>query len=218
MVSAVIPRFDRKLEHILSTSAELFARNGFHSSSMRDISRATGVSLSGLYHYCQSKDELLFLILFHSFSRVSESVLSKLQISTDPVERLRIFINNHISFFVANMAEMKVAAIETESLKPEMRQEIDELKNRYANILKEILRSPGGHSNTDVTIATYSLFGMMNWIFNWYDRNGKLKSTELADRMTDLFINGYMGNNTFNRSSKPLVEENPRVWRALDKA
>ena len=48
-------RYDQKLEFILRTAARIFAEKSYHSTSMRDISRATGVSLAGLYHYCKSK-------------------------------------------------------------------------------------------------------------------------------------------------------------------
>ena len=43
-------RYDQKLEFILRTSARVFAEKGFHSTSMRDIARATKVSLAGLYY------------------------------------------------------------------------------------------------------------------------------------------------------------------------
>src|SRR5438128_5985346 len=64
--------YDEKLELILRTSARIFAEKSYHSTSMRDISRATGISLAGLYHYCRSKEELLFLIQDNCFVRVLE--------------------------------------------------------------------------------------------------------------------------------------------------
>src|SRR5437773_12161806 len=57
-------RYDQKLELILRTSARIFAAKSYHSTSMRDISRATGVSLACRYHSCTSKEELLFLIQY----------------------------------------------------------------------------------------------------------------------------------------------------------
>src|SRR5947209_5008995 len=98
-------RYDQKLEFILRTAARIFAEKSYHSTSMRDISRATGVSLAGLYHYCKSKEELLFLIQDHCFGRVLQRLEQRLSDITDPVQRLRIFIDNHLAFFAANMAE-----------------------------------------------------------------------------------------------------------------
>ncbi|MBA3246449.1 MAG: helix-turn-helix transcriptional regulator, partial [Pyrinomonadaceae bacterium] len=61
-LSEVFTRYDQKLEFILRTAARIFAEKNYHSTSMRDISRETNVSLAGLYYYCKSKEELLFLI------------------------------------------------------------------------------------------------------------------------------------------------------------
>ena len=63
-------RYDQKLEFILRTAARIFAEKGYHPTTMRDISRATRVSLAGLYYYCKSKEELLFLIQDNCFGRV----------------------------------------------------------------------------------------------------------------------------------------------------
>src|SRR5947199_9869999 len=119
-----LTRYDQKLEHILRASARIFAEKSYHSTSMRDISRATGVSLAGLYHYCKSKEELLFLIQDHSFGRVLERVEERIREVGDPFEKLRIFIDNHLSFFAANMAEMKVLSHEAESLAGEMHKRV----------------------------------------------------------------------------------------------
>jgi len=55
-IKADLSRYDQKLELILRASSRIFAEKSYHSTSMRDISRATGVSLAGLYHYCKSKE------------------------------------------------------------------------------------------------------------------------------------------------------------------
>src|SRR3989475_8992422 len=115
-----VSRYDQKLELILRTAARIFAEKSYHSTSMRDISRATGVSLAGLYHYCKSKEELLFLIQDHCFGRVLERLEQRIKGIADPFEKLRIFIDNHLSFFAANMSEMKVLSHEAESLTGEL--------------------------------------------------------------------------------------------------
>src|SRR5258708_34268510 len=109
-------RYDQKLELILRTSARIFADKSFHSTSMREISRETGVSLAGLYHYCKSKEELLFLIQDHCFGRLLERLEQRLGEVSDPIEKLRIFIDNHLSFFAANMAELKGLSHDADSL------------------------------------------------------------------------------------------------------
>ena len=137
---AELTRYDQKLEMILRTSARIFAEKSYHSTSMRDISRATGVSLAGLYHYCKSKEELLFLIQDHCFGRVLERFEERIKEVSDPVEKLRIFIDNHLSFFAANMAEMKVLSHEAESLGGDLHEHVSAKKGRYARVARKILR------------------------------------------------------------------------------
>src|SRR5205814_7810432 len=94
-----LTRHDQKLEHILRTSARIFAEKSYHSTSMRDIARETNVSLAGFYQYCKSKEELLFLIQVHCFGWVMESLEQRTKSVEDPSAQLRIFIDNHLSFF-----------------------------------------------------------------------------------------------------------------------
>src|SRR5438067_12084004 len=135
-----LTRYDQKLEHILRTSARIFAEKSYHSTSMRDISRATGVSLAGLYHYCKSKEELLFLIQDHWFGRVSESLELRIKDIDDPFEKLRIFIDNHLSLFAANMAEMTVLSHDAESLERDLHKHVATRRETYAKPARKILR------------------------------------------------------------------------------
>ena len=188
-------RHDQKLEFILRTAARIFAEKSYHSTSMRDISRATNVSLAGLYHYCRSKEELLFLIQDNCFGRVLERLEKQLETVQDPVAKLSLFIENHLSFFAANMAEMKVLSHEAESLRGDLHAHVSTRKDKYTKLARKILQEvQDSHEHAqpiDLTVATYALFGMMNWIYNWYDPQGKLKVHDLAQQVTQLFLGGF---------------------------
>ena len=211
--------FDQKLEFILRTAARIFAEKSYHSTSMRDISRATNVSLAGLYHYCKSKEELLFLIQDNCFGRVLERLEAQLQQVDDPVAKLGIFIENHLSFFAANMAEMKVLSHEAESLRGDLYTHVSTRKDTYTKlarkILQEVQESTKTKQSVDLTVATYALFGMMNWIYNWYDPQGKLKVHDLAQHLTQLFLGGFAPGCLLEPASSNLMSrqlENLSVW------
>ena len=90
-------RFDRRLGHILDHATEVFCVKGYEGASMRDLSRATGMSLAGLYYYFESKERLLFLIQKHTFTTILENLKARLDDVTDPEQRIRIFILNHLA-------------------------------------------------------------------------------------------------------------------------
>jgi AcrR family transcriptional regulator len=218
-LSGDFTKYDQKLEFILRNAARIFAEKNYHSTTMRDISRATNVSLAGLYHYCKSKEELLFLIQDNCFGRVLERLEERLREVDDPLMKLRIFIENHLSFFAANMAEMKVLSHEAESLAGELHAHVSTKKEKYTKlarrILKDIQQGQAEKSQIDLTVATYALFGMMNWIYNWYDPKGKLKVSELVDNVTRLFLHGFVaGLQAEELDFAPKLRPEPfNVWR-----
>ena len=214
-------RYDQKLEFILRTAARIFAEKSYHSTSMRDISRATNVSLAGLYHYCKSKEELLFLIQDNCFGRVLERLEERLLEVEDPIAKLGVFIENHLSFFAANMSEMKVLSHEAESLGGELYTHVSTRKDKYTRlarkILQEVQHSRQNKQPVDLTVATYALFGMMNWIYNWYDPHGKLNVNDLAQHLTKLFLGGFAPGVPLQPVSSTAVSqarENLSIWRA----
>lgn len=216
-------RYDQKLEFILRTSARIFAGKGYHSTSMRDISRETNVSLSGLYHYCKSKEELLFLIQDNCFGHVLDRLEQRLLETVEPIDKLRIIIENHLSFFAANMSEMKVLSHEADSLAGEMHEHVSGKKQQYTKLVRKILsevkaQQEKAGQKLDVTVATYALFGMMNWIYNWYDPRGKLSVADLVDNIKRLFLSGFLAGGNGNLSQrKPNISqtEGLSVWREL---
>jgi AcrR family transcriptional regulator len=215
-------RHDQKLEFILRTAARIFAEKSYHSTSMRDISRETNVSLAGLYHYCRSKEELLFLIQDNCFGRVLERLEKQLEGVNDPVAKLSLFIENHLSFFAANMAEMKVLSHEAESLRGDLHAHVSTRKDNYTKLARKILQevqdARASEQRVDLTVATYALFGMMNWIYNWYDPQGKLKVHDLAQHLTQLFLGGFVPGLPLEPVGSTMLSpshENLSIWRGI---
>jgi AcrR family transcriptional regulator len=72
-------QYRRKMGEILRQAAAVFCTRGYHQASIRDIARATGVSLAGLYYYFSSKEHLLYLIQRHAFQTMLESARATLE-------------------------------------------------------------------------------------------------------------------------------------------
>lgn len=210
-------RYDEKFDRILRAAAAVFADRGFHRASIRDVSRASGVSLAGLYYYVASKDELLFRIQDHCFGTLVDDAERVLSGVADPVHRFRLFVENHLRYFVGNMKEMKVLSHEAESLEGEYRRIVNQKKRRYADLCASILAElrPEG-SPIELRVATFSLFGMLNWIYNWYRPERDVPVGELAEEMCRLFLDGFLGAVSPARSVGPPgtpEAPGPSIWR-----
>lgn len=186
------PRYDRKLEMILQEASRVFADKGYHQATIRDIARATGVSLAGLYYYFKGKEDLLFLVLDHSLGRLLSRQREALEGVTDPRARFQILIRNHLGFFAGNEQEMKVLIRETASVSGEMRERVADREREYAGILYRILKDLAPEENApDLRVATFSLFGMLNWVYTWYVPDRHLPVERLARELEQIFLNGY---------------------------
>lgn len=184
--------YDAKLESILRTAAQIFAEKGYHQASIRDIARATGISLSGLYYYFDSKEELLFLIQDFCFRTLLDNLGRILEDAEEPPRRLRLLIENHLRFFVNNMAEMKVLSHEADSLSGEFRARVNAKKRQLTEVAAGILADLNPHSQVDPRVAVFSLFGMMNWLYNWYRPGRDAPVERLAEDMSRLFLRGFL--------------------------
>jgi AcrR family transcriptional regulator len=187
--------YDERLEHLLSIAARVFADQGYHATTMRDLARATGMSLAGMYYYVQGKDELLFLIQERCFQLVLAGASAVLAEGATPAERVARFIEHHVGFFASHMSEMKVLSHEARSLTKARLDKINRLKRRYVDLLtSQIAQLEGdGTARLDPRLAAYGLFGMMNWIYTWYDPKGPVSPETLADHFAQLFLTGATG-------------------------
>lgn len=194
---SVSSEHEEKLGRLLTVAAEIFAEKGYHHASIRDLSRRAGVSLSGLYYYFSSKEELLFMIQDRSLRNVLAALDVKLKGVDSPEEKLRILVRNHVGFFAHNMAAMRVLTHEYDSLEGEYRTKIRNLRLRYSNLCTEILRDvrrfSGAGDIVPLNVATFGLFGMMNWIYAWYRPGSSVSVDRLADHLYALFISGFVG-------------------------
>ena len=86
---------EASMAKIMETALELFAIQGFHSTSMNKIAKKAGVSKGLIYNYFESKDDLLFAIVNHAVE-VGEQIFDAYKDISNPRESLTTMI--HLAF------------------------------------------------------------------------------------------------------------------------
>jgi AcrR family transcriptional regulator len=181
-----------QLSKILDRGTDVFCEKGYEGASMRDIARATGMSLAGMYHYLGSKERLLYLIQKHTFSTILGRLRGRLDGVSDPEQGIRVFILNHLEYFLEHQQAMKVLSHEDEALDGDYGREIAEIKRQYYRICRDLLNRYRKEKGLqfDSRTAVLSLFGMMNWIYTWYNPRQNGNAERLARDMGNLFFRG----------------------------
>ncbi|MCK4341386.1 MAG: TetR family transcriptional regulator [Phycisphaerae bacterium] len=189
--------YDERLNQILEAATGLMAHAGYERASMRAVAKAAGVSLAGLYYYFDSKEKMLFLIQFRTFSSLVSSLREKLLGVSDPIEQLRVMIRTHVGYFATNMAALKVCSHELDSLTGDSYEETRRIRREYYDLTRGIIDRIGDvyvHDGTlDRHVATMSLFGMLNWLYRWYDPRHGRSPTGVANQLAAQFLQGLLG-------------------------
>ncbi len=165
---------------ILQAAAAAIAAHGFHGMSMRDLAAATGTSLSNLYNYFPSKEDILFVLQKEAFEALVASAEEALATLDEPEARLYVLISHHVRYVAENPDVMRVLVHEAASLPAGQRAAVRGLKERYFQLARSIVGDLVGrgcnHSGTggetladpELDRVTYNVFGMLNWLYGWY--------------------------------------------------
>jgi AcrR family transcriptional regulator len=189
--------YDERLNHILEAATDVMARVGYERASMRAIARAADVCLSGLYHYVPNKERMLFLIQSRTFNALVNNLREKLIGVDDPRDQLDVFVRAHVNYFAAHMDALKVCSHELDSLSGASYEETRRLRDEYyrlaRGIVERLLTARAPEQAADVHVCTMLLFGMLNWLYRWYDpKRGRAPST-VAQHLVNQYLHGLLG-------------------------
>ncbi|MFT3851876.1 MAG: TetR/AcrR family transcriptional regulator [Ilumatobacteraceae bacterium] len=124
-------------EQIVTAAAELFRTNGYVRTSMADIAAAIGILPGSLYHYIDSKEDLLFAVTDRGNRQLIERVESQPLASMSAPDALRLVMRVHIEEIVKNITFAAVSSSDKRELKPAQRAAIDTMQERYQRLIIE---------------------------------------------------------------------------------
>lgn len=178
---------------LISTATRLFRERGFHATSMQDLAEALGMNRGSLYHYIESKDDLLWWIVSSALDRLDGRVRPILEGGDPPAQRLRSAVAEHLAFAADHGDELTLVQVELRSLTPERRAELIERRDAYERAWRSVLAEAAGSGNLssgEVKLATIIVLSACNWFTQWYRPDGALSVEGIADVFGDLFVGG----------------------------
>ena len=200
-----------RYEGILKGAADVIARRGFHQASIREIARAAGLSLAGLYHYVGGKDELLFMVLDRSLDRLIASLDAALVEARTPEGRLLALLQTHLGFGFHHAQALKIINRDYDLLPEPQRSEIATKRQSYLlrglGVLREL--DPYGRSGDELLSATNLLLGMLNGIATRPFLRSAEDARTLAAQVGALFLYGFLEHSA-DREGAPESESGLR--------
>lgn len=184
-------QYEKRLGSILKAAAEVIADDGFEGASVRKVAARAGIGLSGIYYYFKSKDEMLFAVQENTFSMLVNSLEQKLKNANSPADRLKAVIDNHLQFFSQQMNDLKVCSHEIKSLSGGYYDEILKIRREYYKLVRDVINENiSGAGCIDSNLAALFLFGSLNWMYMWYDREINPDLERLSNQLLKIFLEG----------------------------
>jgi TetR/AcrR family transcriptional regulator, cholesterol catabolism regulator len=191
---ALRARYDRRRREVVAAAAKLFAERGYQATSMSDLTAATGLAAGGLYHYFESKEQLLLLVC----DELLEPLLAQARavVATDaPAERqLHELLRAWLAHVAAHRDHMLVFAQERHVIEREPQwREVRRRRKAFERILDDVLargEREGSMAFEDRNLALLSLLGMVNYTPQWMRLRGRLTAEQIADGYCKILLDG----------------------------
>ncbi|MFO7569923.1 MAG: TetR/AcrR family transcriptional regulator [Smithellaceae bacterium] len=189
--------FQKRQNKIIQKAMKLFIKQGYAQTSMREISRATGIDIRNLYYFIKNKEEILFLV-FDMLHKPELELFEKqgiLEID-DPVEQLRAAIAGLVDNGYGYGQEILLLYRESKSLPKRLLKKILDKESQVVSHIEDILKKGCARGvfaveDTSFTanLITYqlSLYALRQWNMKDYS---KRKLTDLMEKNTMMMVLG----------------------------
>lgn len=179
-------------DDVTRAAVTLFAANGYSNTSVQQIVEAAGVTKGAMYHYFQSKDDLLFAIYDRLLSLQRTHLDEIIARGGDADEVLRSACVDVIETSIASMPEGTVFFRSAHLLTPARQQEVTRRRRAYNDEFAKLIQrgQSEGLYRTDIPLPVLiaHFFSDVHYLSHWYSPEGPENASEVAAQLTDLFM------------------------------
>jgi TetR/AcrR family transcriptional regulator, fatty acid metabolism regulator protein len=152
---------EEKRRLLLMAAVRVFARKGYHASRVGDIAEEAGVAYGLLYHYFQSKEDVLLSVFRETWRALVATIRSVEEAGDPPREQLRKVAEILLRSWRRDPDLVRVLVLEV-TRSPHLPGEMDEIVAAFAAIQEIIERGQADGSiraDLDARLASYVFYG-----------------------------------------------------------
>jgi AcrR family transcriptional regulator len=187
----------RRDREVLDAAARLFYESGYTAASVKDVADALGILKGSLYHYIQTKEDLLFRLLEETHDEMDQMLETVAGLDRlSPLERLDIYVRRHVEYSLANLTRVVVYYQDLERLSQDRRKRIFARRRDHERWVAGVIEEAQSHGLADPalvpTLAARFVFGTIIWSYRWY-REGRDDGGRVADVCAAYVLRGVVG-------------------------
>ncbi|MEO0323111.1 MAG: TetR/AcrR family transcriptional regulator [Myxococcota bacterium] len=177
----------------MRNAVKIFANHGFGGASVSEIAAACSVSKSILYHYFNSKEDILYAAMQAHMEVLSATTDLSAYRGIDPSGWFQHLALNLLEHYAGAADSQKVLLNELDFLAPDQRANIVRQQRRLVDFAQQCLVeavSPLRPERTQVRAHVMLFFGMINWSHSWFDPDRGVSRTDLARQAANAAVTG----------------------------
>jgi AcrR family transcriptional regulator len=186
----------QKRDELIEAAVELFAANGYAGTSIRDIAKITGRSVSNVYHYFKDKESLWLAILEYSVQGMPARLRAAVEGDAGPRERFARLIRAHLEESVRHRREAKIFFIDEERLSPVGKRINKRIQKEILDIYLDELKRLGTQvplHEGNLRVLAFNVLGVINWHLRWQDHVPGISPAEVQEQIVEFVLNGVLG-------------------------
>lgn len=195
-------------ETVVRAAGKLFARRGYHGTSMQDLGDELGLLKSSIYSHVSSKEDLLLEVVKRAERLFNDSARQALRTTSGQAARLRALISGHIRVILDHRDEASTFLHEARALDERYREAVTAARDGYEHTFRRVIAAgvESGEFDRRVDPVTAGIFilSMLNAVGRWYKPDGRLGRDELAQEMWDFVSSGLVPSRGEEHPGGPL--------------
>jgi TetR/AcrR family transcriptional regulator, cholesterol catabolism regulator len=185
-----------RFPEIINLSAELFRSQGFAETSIEDVANAAGILKGSLYHYINTKEDLLFAIIDEIYVRTDVKFQRVQAFEGDVASQLGLFIDLHMEDTGDLAAKVAVFTTEYRSLPEDRREQVQQRRDAYEELLHRLITKGQQEqvflAHLDARITAIGILQMLNGTYKWYVPEGTRTMEEITRDFKRIIFRGIL--------------------------
>lgn len=187
---------ERRRQQVVVAAAELYGRNGFHKTTVKEIAQFAGVSAGLIYSYVKTKEDVLFLVLQSVLESYAREIPKALEGVADPVQRFCAAVRAYCQVVGAKPDETLLAYRETKSLGREQQSMIKDMELKTNQLLIQCIEdcvAAGYFRSINAELAAYRIVLLAHgWALKAWRFKEFTTLKEYTEEGLDLFLNALL--------------------------
>jgi AcrR family transcriptional regulator len=186
-------KWKARRDEIIDTSAQVFARQGYHATGIAELCTVNGVGKGAFYYYIGSKEELLAAIHDRVMDEVELGADRVAEAGGTPSTQLAMLGDELLDVIHRYPDHVWVFLHEFPALTAERADQFRGRRRRYEERVEAILRAgidAGEFRDIDPRLTALAWLGMHNYTYLWLKPGGRVSARDVAKPFAEIFLRG----------------------------